>query len=61
MEEIRRGHGKLDLRRTGSRIARAIKEDYPAMQGMMLGDAPPFDWAMAQRQRAEDALNRREN
>jgi hypothetical protein len=29
------------------------------MQGMMLGEAPPFDWIMEQLQVAEDAINRR--
>lgn len=37
----------------------AIEEDYAAMQGMMLGEAPPFDWIMEQLQVAEDAINRR--
>ncbi|WP_114966495.1 nucleotidyl transferase AbiEii/AbiGii toxin family protein [Alkalilacustris brevis] len=37
----------------------AIEEDYGAMQGMMLGDAPPFDWVMDQLQIAEDTINRR--
>ena len=37
----------------------AIKEDYAAMQGMMLGKAPPFDWVMQQLQVAEDTINRR--
>jgi hypothetical protein len=37
----------------------AIAEDYAAMQGMMLGEAPPFDWIMEQLQVAEDAINRR--
>ena len=35
-----------------------ISKDYAAMQGMMLGDAPPFDWVMGQLQFAEDAINR---
>jgi hypothetical protein len=29
------------------------------MQGMMLGDAPPFDWVMAQLQIADEKINRR--
>ncbi|AJE46525.1 nucleotidyl transferase AbiEii/AbiGii toxin family protein [Celeribacter indicus] len=37
----------------------AIEEDYAAMQGMMLGEAPPFDWIMEQLRVAEDAINRR--
>ncbi len=37
----------------------AIEDDYAAMQGMMLGEAPPFDWIMEQLQIAEDAINRR--
>ena len=35
-----------------------IEKDYAAMQGMMLGDAPPFDWVMDQIQIAEDKINR---
>lgn len=38
----------------------AIEKDYEAMQGMMLGDAPPFDWVMEQLQLAEDTINRHE-
>jgi hypothetical protein len=38
----------------------AIEKDYEAMQGMMLGDAPPFDWVIEQLQMAEDTINRRE-
>ena len=37
----------------------AIEKDYEAMQGMMLGDAPEFDWVMKQLQIAEDTINRR--
>ena len=37
----------------------AIEKDYEAMQGMMLGDAPEFDWVMKQLQAAEDTINRR--
>lgn len=37
----------------------AIEKDYQAMQGMMLGDAPEFDWVMKQLQIAEDTINRR--
>jgi len=36
-----------------------IKDDYKAMQGMMLGDAPAFEWIMEQLQIAEDMINRR--
>lgn len=35
-----------------------IEKDYAAMQGMMLGDAPPFDWVMDQLQIAEEKINR---
>lgn len=35
-----------------------IENDYAAMKGMMLGDAPDFDWVMAQLQAAEDMINR---
>ncbi|WP_397543441.1 nucleotidyl transferase AbiEii/AbiGii toxin family protein [Roseovarius salis] len=35
-----------------------IEKDYAAMQGMMLGDAPPFDWVMDQLQIAQDKINR---
>lgn len=37
----------------------AIEKDYEAMQGMMLGEAPEFDWVMKQLQIAEDTINRR--
>jgi len=37
----------------------AIETDYKAMQGMTLGDAPPFDWVMGQLQIAKDTINRR--
>ena len=37
----------------------AIEKDYEAMQGMILGDAPEFDWVMKQLQAAEDTINRR--
>lgn len=36
-----------------------IMRDYHAMQGMMLGKAPAFDWIMEQLRAAEDAINRR--
>ena len=36
-----------------------IKDDYKALQGMMLGDAPAFEWIMEQLQIAEDMINRR--
>lgn len=34
-----------------------IKTDYSAMQGMILGDAPEFDWVMKQLQIAEAKIN----
>lgn len=40
-------------------LRRAIETDYMAMQGMMLGEAPPFDWVLGQLQIAEDTINRR--
>ena len=39
-------------------LSRVIEKDYEAMQGMMLGEAPKFDWVMEQVQVAEDAINR---
>lgn len=30
------------------RLRKAIEQDYAAMQGMMLGDAPDFDWLIEQ-------------
>ena len=36
----------------------AIEKDYRAMQGMILGDAPQFDWVMKQIEIAEDMINR---
>lgn len=38
-------------------LRKAIENDYQAMQGMMLGDAPGFDWVLYQLKIAEDALN----
>ncbi len=35
----------------------AIKRDYEAMQGMILGVVPDFGWVMEQLQRAEAAVN----
>lgn len=37
----------------------AIEKDYEAMQGMMLGAAPEFDWVIKQLEIAEDTINRR--
>ena len=34
-----------------------IANDYEAMQGMILGDAPSFDWVMEQLRRAEVEIN----
>lgn len=36
-----------------------VDEDYKAMQGMMLGAAPEFDWVISQLRVAEDRINRR--
>ena len=36
----------------------AIETDFEAMQGMILGEAPRFDWVMEQLRIAEDAINR---
>ena len=34
-----------------------IERDYGAMQGMILGDVPDFEWVTEQLQRAEAAIN----
>ena len=34
-----------------------IEKDYAAMQGMILGDAPPFDWLMSQLAMIEATIN----
>ena len=36
-----------------------LEKDYDAMQGMMLGEAPKFDWVIEQLRIAEDRINRR--
>ena len=36
----------------------AIETDFEAMQGMILGEPPRFDWVMEQLGIAEDAINR---
>ena len=38
-------------------LQEAIKKDYTAMQGMILGDAPEFVWILEQLERAEAAIN----
>ncbi len=40
------------------KLRAAIEKDYAAMQGMILGDAPDFDWIMVQLQAAENMINR---
>ena len=35
----------------------AIERDYRAMQGMILGDVPDFEWVMGQLQRAQTTIN----
>lgn len=44
----------------GGGLRAVIERDYGAMQGMMLGEAPAFDWVLEQLQTAEDRINRRE-
>jgi len=39
-------------------LRKVIEDDYAAMQGMILGDAPEFDWIMEQLALAESAINR---
>ena len=38
-------------------LREAIERDYAAMQGMILGDAPEFEWINARLQEAEAAVN----
>ncbi len=38
-------------------LSSVIESDYGAMEGMILGEAPTFDWVMEQTQYAEDAVN----
>ena len=38
-------------------LRREIEKDYAAMQGMILGDAPPFDWLMSQLAMIEATIN----
>jgi len=38
-------------------LRREIEKDYAAMQGMILGDAPPFDWVLARLAAVEAAAN----
>ena len=35
-----------------------LEQDYDAMQGMLFGEAPDFDWIVGRIQEAEDAANR---
>ena len=37
-----------------------LEQDYGAMQGIMLGEAPEFDWVIEQLRIAEDMINRRQ-
>ncbi|HXF88079.1 MAG TPA: nucleotidyl transferase AbiEii/AbiGii toxin family protein [Xanthobacteraceae bacterium] len=39
-------------------LRREIEKDYAAMQGMILGDAPPFEWIIEQLAAIEAAVNR---
>lgn len=39
------------------RLRKVIEQDYAAMQGMMLGDAPDFDWVIGQLEIAEKKIN----
>ncbi len=34
-----------------------IERDYRAIQGMILGDVPEFEWSWDQLQRAQDTIN----
>ena len=38
-------------------LRRVIETDYSAMEGMILGEAPRFEWVMEQIQYAEDVIN----
>lgn len=38
-------------------LRQMIERDYAAMQGMILGDAPKFEWILEQLERAESAIN----
>lgn len=38
-------------------LRRAIEVDYQAMEGMILGEAPSFEWVMEQIQYAEATVN----
>ena len=38
-------------------LRKAIEIDYRAMEGMFLGDAPTFEWVLAQIERAEATIN----
>ena len=38
-------------------LSAVIESDYGAMEGMILGEHPTFDWVMEQIQHAEDAVN----
>lgn len=41
-----------------SDLLKVIKRDYAAMEGMILGDVPAFDWIVDNLIRAEDLVNR---
>ena len=49
--------GKLRIVPYGS-LRTAIQKDYAAMEGMILGDAPEFEWMIGQLECAEDTINR---
>ncbi len=38
-------------------LSTAIESDYRAMEGMILGDAPPFEWVLEQIELAEATIN----
>lgn len=38
-------------------LRRVLERDYDAMKGMVLGEAPSFDWIMEQLRSAEDKIN----
>ncbi|MDE2964613.1 MAG: hypothetical protein OXU26_11915 [Acidobacteriota bacterium] len=40
-----------------SDLRRLIERDYTAMQGMILGDPPSFEWILEQLEHAEAVIN----
>lgn len=68
-----RGHSMVAFRQAWKRLGEAVpgtlrldpqpelravlEQDYAAMRGMMLGDAPDFGWTVEQARRAEAAVN----